>query len=308
MITTAPGEKEDKTHMSGVGVTRCMPNDWKPRLSRPWVVRGVVLLVIASLVAPSAVSALTYEPSNNDLQKGTIEDPANGTTVISIQGFKFAGQANGKKPARIVGVGPRGDVEWVHEGADLDVTWFYDVDPLDNGNVFVSGTANGASTVYEYNPETDEVVWKQRFEGVHDTHDADLINNGTEILVANMRNYNTTSEVNEDRIFIYNRTTEEITWEWTFENNTDWTKSQGGDYAAEPPSNDWTHVNDVDKIAEGEYLVSPRNMDQVLVVNRSTKEIEMRLGSDDDYSVMHEQHNPTYLESDDGTPTILVAD
>ncbi|WP_115865017.1 arylsulfotransferase family protein [Halorussus litoreus] len=285
-----------------------MPNDWKPHLSRPWLVRGVVLLVILSLLAPSAVSALTYEPSNTDLQKGTIEDPANGTTVISIQGFKFAGQANGKKPARIVGVGPRGDVEWVHEGADLDVTWFYDVDSLDNGNVFVSGTANGASTVYEYNPETDEIVWKQRFEGVHDTHDADLINNESEILVANMRNYNTTSEENEDRIFIYDREADEITWEWQFEDNTNWTEDMGGDYAAEPPSNDWTHVNDVDKIADGQYLISPRNMDQVLVINRSTKNVDMQLGSDNNYDVMHEQHNPDFHLSENGTPTITVAD
>jgi hypothetical protein len=302
-----PG-KEDKTHMSAVDVSGCMPNDWKARLSGAWLVRVVVLLLIVSLLAPSAVSALTYDPSNTDLQRGTITELAGGTTVISIQGFKFAGQSNGKKPARIVGVGPRGEVEWIHNGSDLDVTWFYDVDALDNGNLFVSGTASGASTVYEYDPEADEIVWKQRFEEVHDTHDADLINNGTEILVANMRNYNTTSEVNEDRIFVYNRTTEEITWEWQFETQTNWTKSQGGTYAAEPPKADWTHVNDVDKIGDGQYLISPRNFDQVMVINRSTREIDLRLGSDNNHDVMHEQHNPDYHESEDGNPTITVAD
>ncbi|WP_137286054.1 aryl-sulfate sulfotransferase [Halorussus salinisoli] len=282
-----------------------MSNESKTRLSRPWLVRVVVLLVIVSLLAPSAVSALTHEPTN--LQKGTIEEPAGGTTVISVQGYKFQGKANGKKPARLVGVGPRGDVQWVHQGSELDVTWFYDVDPLDNGNLLVTGTRKGGTTIYSYNPETDEIVWRERFDDAHDTHDADLIN-GDQLLVANMRNYNTTSEVNEDRIFIYNRTTEEIVWEWQFEKHTNWTKDQGGTYAAKPPKNDWTHVNDVDKIADGEYLISPRNMDQVMVVNRSTKEIEMRVGSDDDYDVMHEQHNPQYLESENGTPTVLVAD
>jgi hypothetical protein len=71
---------------------------------------------------------------------------------------------------------------------------------------------------------------------------------------------------------------------------------------------DWTHVNDVDKIGPGQYMASPRNFDQTIVVNRSTKEITMQLGSDGNHDVMFEQHNPTYLETDDGKPTILVAD
>ena len=275
---------------------------------RKWTVRGIVALLVVALLTPSAISAVTYEPSNTNLQKGTIESPANGVTVISIQGFKFKGKANGKKPARIVGVDPRGNVKWVHDGKNLDVTWYYDVDPVNGSNLLVTGTAEGGTVIYEYNPQTDTILWKQRFGDVYDTHDADLINNGTELVVANMRNYNTTREVNEDRIFIYNRTTDEITWEWQFENHTNWTREQGGDYAAEPPDNDWTHVNDVDKINEGSYLISPRNFDQVMVINRSTKAIEMRLGSDNNYDVMHEQHNPQFLRSENGTPTMLVAD
>ena len=280
----------------------------KSRPSRAWLVRGLVVVLLASLLAPPTVSALTYEPSETNLQRGTIEKPANGTTVIAIQGFKFKGEKNGKKPARIVGVGPRGDVKWVHNGTDLDVTWFYDVDPINESTLLVSGTAKGGSVIYEWDPQTDEIRWKKRFDGVHDTHDADLINNGTEVVVANMRNYNATSEDNKDRIFIYNRTTDEIAWEWVFEEHTNWTRNQGGSYAAAPPDNDWTHVNDVDEIADGEFLVSPRNFDQVMVINRSTKDIEMRLGSDDDYDTLHEQHNPQYLESENGTPTLLVAD
>ncbi|WP_276302393.1 arylsulfotransferase family protein [Halorussus lipolyticus] len=289
-----------------------MSNESKTRFSRPWLVRAVVFVVIVSLFAPSAVSALTYEPSDTDLQKGTIESPAGGTTVISIQGFKFQGQANGKKPARLVGVGPRGDVQWVHNGGE-SITWFYDVDPINGSNLLVTGTKHVAgqkdpTVVYEYNPETDEKLWTETFESAHDTHDVDLIN-GDQLLVANMRNYNPEKEVNEDRIFIYDRGTNEVVWEWQFRNHTDWTKKQGGTYAAEDGSgDDWTHVNDVDKIAEGQYLISPRNFDQVMVINRSTKDIDMRLGSDNNYDVMNEQHNPTYMESDNGTPTILVAD
>ena len=52
---------------------------------------------------------------------------------------------------------------------------------------------------------------------------------------------------------------------------------------------------DVDKVGDGEYLVSLRNFDQAIVVNRSTDAIDMRLGSDDDYAILDEQHNPDYL-------------
>lgn len=252
--------------------------------------RAIVLVLIISLLAPSAVSALTHEPTN--LQKGTVKKLANGTTIISVQGFHFKGKGNKKKPARLVAVGPRGNVEWVHNGSKLGVAWFYDVDPLENGNLLVTSTAPGETIVYELNPETQEQVWVEHLD-VKDTHDIDLIN-GDELLVANMR------AGDDDRIFIYNRTQDRITWEWKFINH--YNRSMGAD------GEDWTHVNDVDKIGEGRYLVSPRNFDQVIVVNRSTKEIEMQLGEDEKHEMLYEQHNPTYLESENGTPTILVAD
>jgi hypothetical protein len=276
-------------------------------LSQSWLLRGGVVLLIGALIAPSAVSAWTYDGANENLRRGTVEEPANGTTVVAVQGFKFKGAQNGKKPARVVGVGPAGDVRWVHDGAHLDVTWFYDVAPVNGSNLLVSGTAKGKTVVYEVNPRTDEIVWTERFPDVHDTHDADLLGGGTELVIANMRNYNATSGVNEDRIFVYNRTTDEVTWEWVFARQTDWRETQGGKYAGDA-SNDWTHLNDVDVIGDGRFLVSPRNFDQVLVVDRSTKAIEMRLGRDGDHDVLYEQHNPTYLESRNGTPTILVAD
>ncbi|WP_158059402.1 aryl-sulfate sulfotransferase [Halorussus halophilus] len=287
-----------------------MSDAWNERLSKPWLVRGVVLLLVVSLLAPSAVSALTYEPTNTNLQKGTIEQPADGTTVIAIQGYKFKGQKNGKKPARLVGVGPRGDVQWVHEGDRVGATWFYDVDPINGSNVLITATSRDGTRVYEFDPQANETLWVEHFPEVHDTHDADMIN-GDQLLVAEMRNYDVEDEVNRDRIFIYDRGDDEVVWEWQFEKHTDFKKSQGKRYKSknkQGKGDDWTHVNDVDKIADGQYLISPRNMDQVMVINRSTKAVDMRLGEDQNYDVMHEQHNPQYLESENGTPTIVVAD
>jgi len=273
--------------------------DWEERLpARPWLARGAVLLLVLALLAPSGVSAITYNPEESNLQKGTIEKAANGTTVISVQGYHFEGQGNKKKPARLVAVGPRGDVEWVYNGSKQGATWFYDVDPMENGNLLVTSTRRGSTLVYEFDPETKEKVWKQSLD-IEDTHDVDLINNGTQLLVANLKNYE--NGTNKDSIFVYDLEKDEITWRWYFRNHFE--KSAGGKY-----TKDWTHVNDVDKIGPGKYMADPRNMNQVIVVDKESKDITMRLGKQNNKSILNRQHNPDYMESEEGDPTIIVAD
>ncbi|WP_435176806.1 arylsulfotransferase family protein [Halorussus sp. AFM4] len=277
--------------------------------SRRWLAAALALACCLATAAPLvAASNATSGAGQNatdtgpDPCAGTIASPANGTTVISVQGFRF-GKNGGKRPAKLVGVGPGGEVEWVHQnGEKYDVVWGYDVDPMANGNLFVTATVKGHETlVYEFDPQTQERVWSKTFDEA-DTHDADLINNGTAILVANMRNYNESAGRNDDRIFVYNRTTDEIAWEWRFADHYD------PENLEENYTDDWTHVNDVDKIGEGLYLASPRNFDQAIVVNRSTNEIAMKLGEDGKKDILNEQHNPDYLESRNGTPTLLVGD
>ncbi|WP_435079448.1 aryl-sulfate sulfotransferase [Halococcus sp. AFM35] len=267
------------------------------RLSRQWVARGVVLVVIVALLVPGIVSAFTNEPT--ELRAGNVTEPANGTTVISVQGFKVSGQSSQKKPARLVGVGPRGNTRWVYNGSNNGIRWFYDVDPLDNGTLLLTGAKPGKTVVAEWNPKTKTTVWSRTFDW-EDTHDVDLIN-GDQLLVGNMRNYNETSGRNNDRILVYDLSQDEIVWQWLFRER--YPESGGGKYTG-----DWSHVNDVDKIGPGQYMASPRNFDQVIVVNRTSKNISMRLGEDDNYDTLYEQHNPQYLEGDNGTPTMLVAD
>jgi hypothetical protein len=55
-------------------------------------------------------------------------------------------------------------------------------------------------------------------------------------------------------------------------------------------------------------LLSPRNFDQVLLVNRTTGDVEWTLGSDGDFETLRQQHNPDYLENEAGQSTVLVAD
>jgi len=265
-------------------------------LSSRTLLRASTALVVAVLLLTTAGLTVAYEPP--ELGAGTITEAANTTTAISVQGFHFQGEGSQKKPARLLMANETGNVTELHNGSQEGASWFYDVDPLENGNLLVTSTIPGDTVVYEFDPDTGDRVWEQQFDA-EDTHDAQLLNEH-ELLVANMRNTREDG-VSDDRLFIYNLTSEEVVWEWYFRNH--YPEETDGGY-----DDDWTHVNDVDQIEEGRFLVSPRNFDQAIVVNRSTREIEWRLGEDDNYSIMHEQHNPDYLETPDGEPTVLVAD
>jgi len=268
--------------------------------------RSVLLIaccvcVVTSAVAVGATGGSVPPDDDPNPCVGTMTSPADGITVVSVQGAR----GNEKRDARLVGLGPRGEVEWVHhrEGA----IWAYDVDPQPDGTLFVTGTARvddgddrGESVFYRLDPETGEVLWSETTEFV-DTHDADLLSDD-EILVANMRATENASG-NRDRLLVYNRSTDSVTWDWQFRDHYDPNASSTGEY-----DHDWTHVNDVDAVNDTHYLASPRNFDMVVMVNRSSGEVAWELGGPNDDVSLNQQHNPAYYESENGTPTVLVAD
>jgi hypothetical protein len=267
-----------------------------PPSVRRRISKGTIAIVVVVLLLLSGSLTLTYETPQ--LEANTVDSPTNGTTIVATQGWNAGGHSLSDRPARLVALGPNGTTEWIHDGADEPRNWFYDVDPLPNGNLLVVNPVPGTTVVYEYDPDTGERVWTERFD-LPDIHDIDLIN-GDELLVAGINSDE--DQRSQDRVFIYNLTRDEVTWEWYFENHYPDDAGEG------VMTRDWTHVNDIDQIRDGEFLVSVRNFDQVIAVNRSTKAIDLRLGRDGDHETMYEQHNPQYIESDDGTPTILVAD
>ncbi|MFB6126769.1 MAG: aryl-sulfate sulfotransferase [Halolamina sp.] len=231
---------------------------------------------------------------------GRMTEPAAGITVVSTQGARLGDDVAGKRPARLVAFGPTGEVLWVHHsGREHGVVWSYDVDPMADGDLFVTATTTGRTELYELNTTTGEREWVETL-NMTDTHDADYLGDGR-IVVANMRNYDAANGTNDDRVVVYDRTTDEIVWEWRFERVFD--REGGGDY-----EEDWTHLNDVDAVGDGRFLLSPRNFDSVLLVDRDSKEVVRRLGRDDRHEILFEQHNPDYLRSDGGRDTFLVAD
>ena len=269
-------------------------------LPRRQLARGLALAVVLALLAPAGASAVTYDPSEaTEFQRGTVTEPAEGLTVVAIQGFHFRGQGATKKPARLAAFGPRGELRWVYNGSDVGARWFYDVDPLPDGNLLVTATNPDGTVVIALDPRTREPVWVERLPYI-DTHDVDLLPDGR-LLVGRMRGYDEATGRNEDAVVVYNRTTDEVDWAFRFADH--YPRSGGGAF-----TDDWTHVNDVDRVGPGRYLVSVRNFDQVLLLDRETDSVVWALGSDEDHGVLHEQHNPVLVGSDAGSPTVLVAD
>ncbi|PSQ13445.1 arylsulfotransferase [Halobacteriales archaeon QS_7_69_60] len=264
--------------------------------SRRTLVRAVVAIVVLALCAPAAYAAL--DPGGVDLGPGTVEESAETRTYVSVQGFHFAGYGRPKKPARLAAADPDAETAWVFDG-DLAGEWFYEVDPLENGNLFVTTTYPDGTIALEYDPE-EGVVDRHDVPGLIDTHSTVKVDEDR-LLVANMRA--TEDGVSNDRLFVRNTTTGDVEWEWLFRDHYPNGTDGGFD-------EDWTHVNDVEFVGDGEryVLASPRNFDQVIVIDRRTDDIVMRLGEDDDYGTLREQHNPDYLEREDGTPVMLVAD
>ena len=111
-----------------------------------------------------------------------------------------------------------------------------------------------------------------------------------------------------------------VVWEWN--------ASSFYDAPEHPTRVDWLHINDVDVLSEGRYLVSVRNANQVLVIERGEGVVQVineDRGTDDaactehsgiadhdgdgevqcgDPDVIDEQHNPQWL----GDDAVLIAD
>jgi hypothetical protein len=263
----------------------------------------VALLLVTSLAAvgPAAGQQATEQPPNACV--GTIEEQPESSTVVSIQGTRITSEGALKEKALLVSFAPNGAFEWAQNSTANGRWWAYDVDPLENGNLLYATTQSRHSVVGEFDPEAGEYVWVEHFDGtpdsetnplVVDAHDADLV--GDELVIADKGQ-------GHERLLAYNLTTDRVTWEWRFENHPEAFPESGGG-----PPDDWTHVNDVDRVGEDLYIASPRNFDKVIFVNRSTDEIELTLGEDDEYEILNEQHNPDHLWGPDGEHTLLVAD
>ncbi|WP_456071276.1 arylsulfotransferase family protein [Haladaptatus caseinilyticus] len=245
---------------------------------------GLMGVALVSVILVLVVSALAAPPiSKPSLTNDSAE------TVVGVQSTTTKG--------RVAVLDASGQQVWDFGQAAS----YHDVSRLPNGSILASFMARGYDDCGPYespcertgiriiDPEpTPHVVREWSFPVRtslnSEVHDAEFLPSG-ELLVADM---------DRERVFTLapNGT---ITWQWN--------ASQFYDAPPDPTKTDWLHINDVDRIGDGRYLVSVRNANQLLVIERGRGVVEV-VNENRDASVLNYQHNPQWLSEN----TILVAD
>lgn len=268
-------------------------------------VRIVALLLLLIGIAPVATAYVTTHHGGG-ANPNTIPDqvpPTEGITVLTIDGLG---------PSQIVAYAPNGSLLY----RNLTYGFYHDVDPSPAGAATVTYVAStevnashcdtsregvdecSVSVVERLNLTTGNVtrLYSRTVPdfGTDNVHDADLIDGGDRVVVADI--------APPDRIYIANVTTGETVWEWRAIERFD--PSSGGDYPW-----DWTHLNDVEYVEDGLVMASIRNQDQVVFLQPGHGVVEnMTLGSEGAHETLYEQHNPDYIPAENGGPAVLVAD
>jgi len=273
-------------------------------------------LLVWGLVFFMCLSALGVQGITADAgtsARAAADGPYPGNTLISVQTYK-------SNEGRLIEVTPDGETVWEFDPPNSRV---FDGEELENGNILVAYTTKLPpedcperflqyqedhcirNQVIELDGDTltdsQEVVWRyawldEKLFG-HEVHDADRLPGGG-TAIADMGN---------DRAFVVDQQGN-ITWEWQAENhlgqNTSFREQYGG---PENPGRerDWTHMNDIDRLSDGNFQLSIRNFDVVVEVDRESKEIVSVLGRPGKRSLMYHQHNPYRLTE---WGTMLVAD
>jgi len=265
-----------------------------------------------------------------------VAPPSDGITVVATDSNSWLGErAEGPRAlAELVAFGPDGDVLYYNNSH----TRYWDVDPVPGTEATVEyGYADhldesacpdewnpseygvdretwneyheahsdvGACTRNGYervNLSTGEVtqVWSQVTPGKSGTryHDVDRINE-THLLVA---------DIYLDGVFVVNSETDEVEWRWNASDAFS-TADTGGPYPE-----DWSHINDVELLEDDRIMVSSRNHDRVLFLDRTAPSEDAllddwTLGEENGYDVVYEQHNPDYVPEEDGGPAVMVGD
>ena len=274
---------------------------------------GFAAVLALSLVALGALAVTADDPVEVEE-----DDPYPGDTLVAVQAYGWFGNYNGE----VFVVDEDGDRQWEYRPGDAAV---FDAELLDNGHVMVSYgkripdedcPARWRDTprdhcirnvVEEVDPETNDRVWAHswydRYMPYHEVHDADRLESGETAVI----------DMGQHRVFTVDRSGE-VTWEWSAIEHLDegsafWSEHVEGtsrdDHSYEGPNQDWTHMNDVDRLDNGNFLLSIRNFDVVIEVDPETDDVVRVLGEPGNHSLMREQHDPSYLSLHD---TLIVSD
>jgi hypothetical protein len=256
------------------------------------------VIVLSAAAVASAASGGVSTASIEDVPEAP---PTENHTVITESG----------RAGTITAYAPDGEVVYYNNSR----TKYFDVDPVEGRPMTVEYTATDTihtagptcgdppcarNVIERANLSTGEVdVIYERYdhtETAAEWHDADRID----------ENHVVVADIVADQVFIVDTETEVVEWLWDAQSEF---PLEGGHSFPR----DWAHINDVEYIESGEMegriMVSLRNQDQVVFLDREEGMLEdWTLGAENEYDILHEQHNPDYIPESRGGPAVLVAD
>lgn len=271
------------------------------------VVATALVVTQGYLAEPATLRGNEAVWAESERERDEVVEPRENVTVVSALGSRLT---NGQ----LIAFSPNGSV--LYHGTEYD--GYGDVDPVPGerttvlyaGHEELNASACDATTrclrnvVETVNLTTGETrrlhsyktPYPKPFESAIEVgvrwHDVDRIN-GTHVVVA---------DISRDRVFVLNTTSGHVAWSWNAQQA--FPLSGGGPYPY-----DWTHVNDVEVLDDGRFMVSLRNQDQVVFLDRDTGVVEeWTLGTEDDHETLYEQHNPDYIPEERGGPAVVVSD
>lgn len=272
---------------------------------RSIVVPFVLLIILTGTLGLQAVFA---EETRSITSAHETDKLTPGNTLVSVQSYRTSG--------RLLEVTPSGQIVWEFSPPRSNV---FDAEVINRSTILVAVATKRQpqncpteqlqvdssecveNRVLELDYQTKEVVWKytwyDEYLHNHEVHDVDRLPNGNTAII----------DMGNDRAFIVNRSGE-ITWEWQAEKHlgkgTEFYRKYGGE--PDPGGEkDWTHMNDIDRLANGNFQLSVRNFDVAIEVDPVTHEIQDVVGNPGNHELLYEQHNPDRLPSSD---TLIVAD
>ncbi|MFB6282228.1 MAG: hypothetical protein ABEH40_09425 [Haloferacaceae archaeon] len=268
------------------------------RLAPSLLVCGLALLAGTAVLGPALAPDAGAAASPGAPASASPSAPADASpaTLVGVQGV--GSYTEGGYVARLNGTRE----VWREGGADV----YFDATRLDNGSVVVAATSGGSRACGAYDAPcartgyrvvdpgptprvAGEWTFPVRTATNSEVHDVEPLPGGGYAL----------TDMDRERVLVVEGG--EVVWQWRADRRYD--------APDDPTRTDWLHINDVDRIGPGRFLVSVRNANQLVVLERGTGVVEVingEVGGDGrgDPSVIRHQHNPQWL----GDGAVLVAD
>ena len=276
--------------------------------------RGRVGLLVAGLAALAVLLVLGASAATAPSQE--VGDGVDRRTLVGVQGGGVGYHEFGE--VRLLD--GQGETVWTVDNADS----YFDVTNRSDGRVMAGFMNSGYEDCGPYespcshtgfrildpdaaDPTTFEYAYPVRSRTNSEAHDVEQLPSGEYVI----------SDMDRERIVT------------VWENGTEswaWQASSHYEPPEDPTRTDWLHINDVDYLGDDRFLVSVRNANQLLVVERGAGVVEVINEDDDpgdddncqqfgsqlqgpdprcgDPDVLDHQHNPQWL----GPGAVLVAD